>query len=74
MENKPVDNSLPTYLKMYIDKENSKYLKKDSMTSKDIYKNMMDNMSLIELQEYRESMKEGQSCWYSQLNKSDYKK
>ena len=70
MENKPIDNSLPTYLKMYIDKEKSKskYLKKDSMASKDVYKNMIDNLSLIELQEY----KEGQSYWYCQLKKFDY--
>lgn len=72
MESKPFDNSLPTHLKMYIDEENSKYLKKDSMASKNVYKNMMDNMSLIELQEYKESIKEGQSYWYCQLKKSDY--
>lgn len=72
MENKPIDNSLPIHLKMYINKENSKYLKKDSMASKDVYKNMMDNLSLIELQEYKESMKEGQSYWYNQLKTSYY--
>lgn len=69
MDNKRENNSLPTYLKMYIDEENSKYLNKQNITSNNIYKNITDNLNLHELHQYKESMKEGQSYWYSHLKK-----
>ena len=62
MEKKPVDNSLPTHLKMYIEEENLKYFKENSISSST---DIMDNMTLIKLQEFKEAL----SYWYSELNK-----
>ena len=61
MEKKPVDNSLPTHLKMYIEEENLKYFKENSISSST---DIMDNMTLIKLQEFKEAL----SYWYSELN------
>ena len=66
------NNSLPNYLNLFISNENIIHSNKQVIHSTHIDKHIKNNLDLVELQQYNESMNIGHSYYYCNIKPLAY--